>query len=178
MIKPEFSCRLLNIIDPTWSLRGPKINVELSEFQKNHAPNAAYITGHRKINDEQYRNHIAVYTDNSMGDAGVGAAAICRTVVRAASLPIEASIFSAEMHAINIALDNVSIKAESSSAIFCDSLSVVKSLHVHCYHPIIRRLIHRIHDLRITGETISICWIPSHVGIQGNDSADATAKGA
>ena len=31
-IKPELSYRLLNIIDPTWSLMGPNINVELSEF--------------------------------------------------------------------------------------------------------------------------------------------------
>ena len=27
LIEPEFSHRLLNIIDPTWSLRGPNINV-------------------------------------------------------------------------------------------------------------------------------------------------------
>ena len=53
LIKPEFSYRLLNIIDPTLSLMGPNINVEMSEFQKNHTPNAAYITGYRKINDEQ-----------------------------------------------------------------------------------------------------------------------------
>ena len=87
----------------------PNINVELSQFQKNHTPNAAYITGYRKINDEQYRNHIAIYTDGSQGDAGVGAAAahVCGAIVRAASLPIEVSIFSAEMHAINIALDIV-----------------------------------------------------------------------
>ena len=46
LIKPEFSYRLLNIIDPTWSLMGPNINVELNEFQKNHTPNAVYITGY------------------------------------------------------------------------------------------------------------------------------------
>ena len=91
------------------------------------------------------------------------------TVVRAVFLPIEASIVSAEMRAINKALDIVSMIAESSNVIFCDSLSVVKSLRVHCYHPIIRRLIRRIHDLQITEKNISICWIPSHMGIQGND---------
>ena len=73
----------------------------MCEFQNNHAPNAAYITGPQKINDEQYRKRIAIHTDGSKGDAGVGAAAVCGTVVRAASLPIEASMFSAEMRAIN-----------------------------------------------------------------------------
>ena len=51
-MKPEFRYRLLNIIDPTWSLMEPNIIVELSEFQKNHTPNAAHITGHQKVNDE------------------------------------------------------------------------------------------------------------------------------
>ena len=78
----------------------------------------------------QYRNHIAIYTDGSKGDHGVGAALVCGTVDSAASLPIEAPLFSAEMHTINITLDIVSMKAESSSVIFCDSFSVVKSLHV------------------------------------------------
>ena len=83
LIKPDFSYRLLNIIGPIWSLMAPNINVELSEFQKNHTPNAAYITGYRKNNDKQYRNHISIYTDCSRGDAGVGAAAVCGTVVNA-----------------------------------------------------------------------------------------------
>ena len=74
-------------------------------------------------------------------------------IVRATSLPIEASIFSAEMHAINIALD-IPVKAENVNVIFSDSLSVVKSLHVHRYHPIIRRLIRRIHDLQVTAKSI------------------------
>ena len=81
LIKPEFSYRLLNIIDRIWSLRGPNIVVELSEFQKNHIPNAAYITEHQKINDEQYRNLSVIYSDGSKGDAGVGAAAVCGMVV-------------------------------------------------------------------------------------------------
>ena len=129
-MKLEFLYWLLNIIDPTWSQKGANINVELTEFQTNHTPNATYIAEHQKINNEQYRYHIAIYTDGSKGEAAVGATAVCGTVDSAASLPIEASIFSAKIHAINIPLDIVSMKAESSIVIFSDSLSVVKSLHV------------------------------------------------
>ena len=42
------------------------------------------------------------------------------------SLPTETSIFSSEVHAINIALDILSEKIENNFAIFSDSLSVVK----------------------------------------------------
>ena len=66
---------------------------------------------------------------------GVGAAAVCGQTVKMASLPMETSIFSSEAHAINIALDILSEKAEKNFVIFSDSLSVVKSLHVHCFQP-------------------------------------------
>ena len=77
-----------------------------------------------------------------------------------------------------MALDIVSLRAESDIVKFSDFLSVVRSLHVHCYHPIIRRLMHRIHDLQIMGKTINICWIPSHIGTEGNELADVAAKAA
>ena len=53
--------------------------------------------------------------------------------IKAASLSIEASISSAEVHAINMTLDIVSMKAENRIVIFSDSLSVAKSFHVNCY---------------------------------------------
>ena len=79
------------------------------------------------------------------------------------------------MHALNIALDIISTKVESEFVIFSGSLSVIRGLHVHCYNSSIRRLIHRIHNLQITGKTISLCWIPLHLGIEGNELADAKA---
>ena len=105
-------------------------------------------------------------------------AAVCEGMVRTSSLPIEASVFSSETHALNIALDVISVKVENEFVIFSDSLSVVRGLHVHCYNSSIRRLMHRIYDLQIAGKTICICWTPSHIGIEGNEFADAAAKTA
>ena len=88
------------------------------------------------------------------------------------------SIFSSEVHAINIALVVLSEKTENNFVIFSDSLSVVKSLHVHCFQPMIRRLMHRIHDLQTEGKIISVCLVPSHVGTEGNELSDTAAKSA
>ena len=123
-------------------------------------------------------DHVAIYTDGSKSEAGVGAAAVCGQTVKMTSLPTETSIFSSEVHATNIVLDILSEKSQNNFVIFSDSLSVVKSLHVHCFQPMIRRLMHRIHDLQTMGKIISVCWVPSHVGIEGNELADTAAKSA
>ena len=99
-------------------------------------------------------------------------------MVRISSLPIEASLFSSEMHALNIAADIITIKVESEFVIFSDSQSIIRGLHVRCYNSTIRQLIHRIHDLQITGKTIRLCWVPLHLGIGGNELADTAAKAA
>ena len=41
-----------------------------------------------------------------------------------------------------------------------------------------RRLQHYIHGLRGTNKEVEICWIPGHVGIQGNEKADIVAVAA
>ena len=175
-IKPEFSWQLLNIMCPTCSLLVSDINVDLCEFPKNQTPQGIYTEEYQKLNDQLYRNHIAIYTDGSKEEIGVGAEVVCEGIVRTSSLPIEASVFSSEMHALNIALDVISMKVENEFMIFSHSLSVVRGLQVHCYNSSIRRLIHRIYNLQMTGKTLCICWIPSHIGIEGNELADAAAK--
>ena len=40
---------------------------------------------------------------------------------------------------------------------------------------ICRRLQHEMHDILLT-KTLELCWIPSHVGILGNEEADLNAK--
>ena len=45
--------------------------------------------------------------------------------MEASSLPIEASVFSSEMRALNIALYVTSIKVENEFVIFSDPLSVI-----------------------------------------------------
>ena len=62
--------------------------------------------------DEQYRDHVAIYTDGSKRESGVGAAAVCEQTVKMTFLPTETSTFSSEVHAMNIALDILSEETE------------------------------------------------------------------
>ena len=43
-------------------------------------------------------------------------------------------------------------------------------------NPLVVNLLHKLHLLRTAHKTIFSCWIPSHIGIRGNEAADVAAK--
>ena len=43
-------------------------------------------------------------------------------------------------------------------------------------NPLILQLLEKLHHLSCANKTIYLCWIPSHIGIRGNEAADMAAK--
>jgi hypothetical protein len=63
--------------------------------------------------------------------------------------------------------------------IISDSLSCLQAiLNRHYHHPIILEILEKCHLLITRNKIITFCWVPSHVGITGNEKADAAAKAA
>ena len=80
-------------------------------------------------------------------------------------IPDDSSIFTANANAIDLALDSISTcDANNRFIIFSDSLSVL-----------IQKLLEKCHEL-LAYKEIVLCWIPSHIGIQGNEMVDKQAK--
>ena len=93
-------------------------------------------------------------------------------------MPCEASIYSAEMYAVTMA---VSVAAEDRNrinfVILSDSYSALKILlNLRTSHPTARKTIHKANRLQVEdGKVVKFCWIPSHVGVKGNEETDRAA---
>ena len=92
-------------------------------------------------------------------------------------LPNEASIYSAETTAIDLAMNIANHKA-SKFIIYTDSKSVLLALHNRdTSSPLITKLLNKLNTLS-KNNNIIFTWIPSHIGLQRNEKADKAAKKA
>ena len=75
--------------------------------------------------------------------------------------------------------DTYKCRLPDSASIFSDSLSVLQSLHNrHIENPLLLDVLLK-HNKLAELNNIVFCWLPSHVGIKGNQKeADIAAKSA
>lgn len=128
----------------------------------------------------------AIYTDGSkiMGFRSVGAAYYCPElgIINKISIDRWASVYTAEAYAILNALKIVNDNPLLNFYIFSDSLSVLSSLNTIKWNIKTSSIIFQIKKTynfiveNNPNQTIKFFWIPSHIGINGNETADVNAK--
>ena len=99
------------------------------------------------------------------------------TVTKTTRLPNNASIFTAELYAISLALAVIRRRKEKNFIIFSDSMSSLEAVSGFKLEiDIVQNIIKDYTPLSNSGKIIILCWIPSHVNIHGNERADTAAK--
>ena len=125
---------------------------------------------------------IHVFTDGSKSAEGVGCAVIMEEVVIRRKLPSTCSIFTAELQAVVLAIQHIfnSDDHNETYTIFTDSNSVLFSIkQAMPFHHLVQEvqdwlfLLHSRKNIHI-----HFCWVPAHVGVDGNERADKAAKEA
>ncbi|GBM12396.1 hypothetical protein AVEN_160897-1, partial [Araneus ventricosus] len=88
------------------------------------------------------------------------------------------SVFTAELVAIFCALQEISPSSQRNFIIYTDSMSALDTLSHYDtqMHPVGLEILSVSQFLRNKGFSIIFCWVPSHVGISGNEIADSIAK--
>ena len=162
---------------PPWTLKSANYLFDLTNDKKSDTDGITFQTKYNEIK-EKYATHRPIYTDGSKDGDTVGAAAVSNTNVMKCRLPDKSSVFSAEVKAIDLALNIAEESRESNFIVFSDSLSTLQALfNKDLENPMICKILERISTLGTTREFV-FCWIPGHIGIKGNDRADKNAKSA
>ena len=161
---PTFGLRIKDLID--------EANINIETIRQATIPESPPWQLESQLIDHQF-----LYTDGSKDDYKVGCAVVSNFNIVKRRLPGQASIYTAELCAIQLALDLVNNSNEDKYIICVDSLSCLQAIEQqHIDHPLVLDVLEKYSAL--INKTVLFCWVPSHVWIRGNELADAAAKAA
>jgi len=135
----------------------------------------------RVISLEQQQDLAVIYTDGSVDQYAnrAGSGFIHKEKTFSSRISDGSSTLQTELYAIQVALKHALILQENKIYILTDSLSALQVLQQESILDnvaLITAVQFKIKQLRDQGKLVSFMWIPSHVGLQGNEAADKAAK--
>ena len=162
---------------PLWTCKSPTYNYYLATDKKAITDPMIFKNKFLEIK-EKYYTHEEIYTDGSKDGKKVASAAILDGELYQFRLPNNSSVFSAEIKAIDLALNHIEQDAYWRYIIYTDSLSAMKALEGEkTGNPLVVNLLEKLSRLCERADIV-FCWLPSHIGISGNEEADKAAKDA
>ena len=112
---------------PPWILEKPEVIIKLNELPQTKTHPCTYIEKFHHI-VSHYPEHLHIFTDGSKDHSRTPCAAVLNKIIHKKALPMESSIFTAEVCAIDLALNIISRDKHNKFIIFSDSLFVLTSL--------------------------------------------------
>ncbi|RUA04271.1 MAG: hypothetical protein DSY43_06760, partial [Gammaproteobacteria bacterium] len=171
---------------PPASLPTPITDTHLSTLtSKTDMPHIIKNTALQYIQD-RHATEIQIYTDGSK-EPTTGKTSFAVHIQKPTRQTLKSrltdhhSVYTTELVAIEKALQATLLLNKPTATIFTDSLSSVQAIQRQniAHNPIIITKILKQNKLILDqGNKVTIVWIPAHVGIHGNESADLAAKQA
>jgi ribonuclease HI len=166
-----------NLKVPPWILN-IDVNLSISDLLKSKTLPKTYNSELQSLL-EDYKEYTIFFTDESKTDEGVGSSVIYKENKIMIKIPNSCTISSAEAIAISHLLDIIKQNKITKSIILSDSLSTITNVQNYLQpNDISRKIQNQISSLELQSQSITMIWIPSHAGIQGNELADTYAKQA
>ena len=163
-----------------WLARPLQTDESLTRFSKDMTHAEELRQEAQRLISTTYRNSAHFYTDGSKTSHGTGSAYYSVHGTGQTSLPQTATVLTAELYAILSCLERIAELNIANLTIFTDSLSSVRLLSATSLSrsPYRDLVLDRVDELQKAGRTVTLVWIPAHVGIMGNEEADKAAKAA
>nr|XP_042906270.1 uncharacterized protein LOC122270935 [Parasteatoda tepidariorum] len=188
---PSFGIRITNILNdfnildievftntgiiPPWIDVSKCVLDVFNNFKKSDTSSSVFTQKfyeHR----HKYIDFKPIFTDGSKHDNHVGCGVVTENSTVSEQLLPDSSVFTAECYAILLALNYIFDQTYLKWIIYTDSRSFIASISDIGLNPVILKIQKYITRLYDRGFNIYFCWIPSHVGIHGNECADVVAK--
>ncbi|XP_055862095.1 uncharacterized protein LOC129922043 [Biomphalaria glabrata] len=164
--------------NPPWLMNKPKLNLSLLNFKKENTDPSILQVHFREL-QESYGDCGTIYTDGSKMEGKVACACSFRNKTISRRLPDGCSIFTAELHAILLALMAVKASERRKFIICSDSKSTLQALgRMKTDIPLVHKSLKLLDLITADRRDVTFIWVPSHVGIEGNEAADREAKRA
>lgn len=169
-------------IPPPWQIKKITVHYELTLYDKvNTNPNLIKTILLDIINSCE--EPACIYTDGSKMNSKVGCAIHDGIITKKWRLQDSASIFTAELYAILMALEHIQStynkQKHTTFLILTDSLSAVQAIqHPLMENALVERIVQTIIIIEQFHQVVEFIWIPSHIGIEGNHIVDKAAKEA
>jgi ribonuclease HI len=151
----------------------------LTTLEKSCTSDLVFQKRFRELRSD-FKDFIFYFTDGSKMNSLVGSAFISSpNTSQGFKLNAMSSVFTAELFALSKALEHIGHRPEKSFVICSDSLSSLQAINT-LFSPL--PLVQAIHSLltSLASQDVRVvfCWVPGHVGIQGNELADKAARAA
>ena len=172
---------------PPWTFTQPHIDTMLTQYNKQEQPHVMQ-TRYNELKDSTYKHHTRIYTDGSLNPetekTGIGIYFPAYKNI-SATLTQHLSIFTAELTAIRTAIRTIYFaeriqpsKGTSKYLIATDSLSSLQAMQNQDSErsDLVFQILDELTELRKKEILVDFIWVPSHIGIHGNEKADQLAR--
>ena len=157
---------------PPWKLIVPTVCSDLCKYKKSETVPTLYRLHYSELL-ESLTDYTHIFTDGSKDGDKTAAAFICQSFEFSKRLPDKASFFSAELGAIVSALRYIRITGKNNQFVVLVTLQALLS---KWDHPTVQTIMRFLVFLHTIHKTIIFCWLPSHMGISGNERADSCSE--
>ena len=161
------------IISAPWNLTNALVCNEMTNYKKNDYPTEQLRIPFYSHLHIHAGSHI-LYSDGSNTEDGVGYAVVGRRVAVSGRIQHEASISTAELCALYDGIRHCQGVGQPAITLITDSLS---SIQAHNKYNSSNPLLQKMQCACATiNKPITLCWLPSRVGVRGNEIADTEAR--
>ena len=163
---------------PPWRLSQLHICLVLGSMSKRETSSEVFM---QTFLEHKHVSDVEIYTDGSKMDDKVGSGVLIQggAIDRELSEPLGkfASVYTAELVAIRIALVHIRNRRNLKVTVYSDSRSSLQALaKFNSDNILIQDIQELVHELSDNNVKVTFCWVPSHIGIPGNEKADELAK--